>query len=792
MAKRMDDVAVRAASGVAGCLMFGAVLSVWQRALDALAGRTEYSLLAFWLAVALGLAAGSALAWLACRRLRHPATLLWGVFLAAACWLVFQLAVVAGVVGGWQRLLADATRTFGLYALTLGKTAVLFSLIPACLAGFALRVLLLMRQPPRTPAILSLIVGAAVATLGYAAASAAASVVSVEALTRMAALWFGLLASLAVLLGCERRTAGRAALACVPFAVAVALVTAHPGEGTSVLSEGIFSRLVNRDSGFAQGKAIFEHHSRYHTFDAYADPDYQFVFALDGRPVLFGSRFRTARTLTGYVPLLVRPRCKKVAVLGAEAGLYLPFFARAGVAEIGYAGSDSDVVKLAVAADAYLTGDEACEKAALRKDVALSPKSAYDVLLLADEPVWVRGAGAAYGRPWFARCRQALSENGIVALHLDARALSAERFAAIAGDFADVFTGVQVWCTGPNDWVLVGGAKEIKTPVDGMLALFERTPVFRDFVRAGVPALPEALACMLCDGKGLAPWLARTKRESAWRTEWLAPRRLFEEARFALQPAALEGCRQWKAQWILPGETDVDAYLAFLDKVGRNIGGRVAAVTALAEMTKNQREAGLDAAREASKINPHDALLVSLSDALELEGRRRIKIGDIKGALKCFENLLSFSAGTAFSHYGMGYCLRGNGDNEGAYLHFSRAVSYAPEQIGYRLEMAQSALAVGEFAEADRQYQEVLKREPDNPAILFLAAKGLAWRERPQKDMAKALKLAERACELTKWENREYAFGLADLYMDAGKVLEGMGLKRRLKEGSNSKAPVTP
>ena len=198
----------------------------------------------------------------------------------------------------------------------------------------------------------------------------------------------------------------------------------------------------------------------------------------------------------------------------------------------------------------------------------------------------------------------------------------------------------------------------------------------------------------------------------------------------------------------------------------------------------------VQAAREAAKVNPHDALLMNLSESLELEGRRRITIGDLKGALKCFENLLSFSAGTAFSHYGMGYCLRGNGDNDGAYLHFSRAVSYAPEQIDYRLEMAQSALAVGEFAEADRQYQEVLKRVPDNPAVLVLAAKGLAWRERPKKDIAQALKLAERACELTKWENREYAFGLADIYIDAGKVLEGMGLKRRLKEGADPKAAV--
>jgi hypothetical protein len=29
----------------------------------------------------------------------------------------------------------------------------------------------------------------------------------------------------------------------------------------------------------------------------------------------------------------------------------------------------------------------------------------------------------------------------------------------------------------------------------------------------------------------------------------------------------------------------------------------------------------------------------------------------------------------------------------------------------------------------------------------------------------------------------EYAYGLADIYIDAGRIPEGMGLKRRLKEG---------
>lgn len=762
-------------------------MAVWLRVADAVAGRTSYTLLAFLLAAGLGLSAGGALARMVGPRRFSFSALLAVAFLASAAWQAAMLAAAEHVVAGWQPFLTGASRSFDAYAVQVTEMAAWFYVAPALVAGW-LVVSSLGRlagaSGPRAVAV-----GVALLPVGFVAGFLVLASVGAEHLVRLLVLWFGLLSAVAVWIGGPRHwQRGACAFLFLLSTVAAPLVLRVPK--TSVLCEGVFGRVVCRDSGFAWGKPLFERHTARHSVAVYTDPDYQFVFALDGRSLLFGNRFHTARTLTGYVPLLVRPACKRAAVVGAEACLYLPFFARAGVADVRYGGADADVVKLAVAADAYLTGDDSCERAAPQRGVALGAKSGYDVVFLAGEPTWVRGARGAYSKAWFARCKRALSADGIVALHVDARALSSERFASIAESFASVFPCVQLWCTGANDWVLVGANAEIKTPVDRLLLLFEKKPVFRDFVRAGGLGLPEALACMVCDGRGLAPWLAKTGRESAWTGLWKAPRDVFaSRSASLLRPSALEACRQWKSQWILPGELDVDVYLGFLDKVGRMLGGRAAAAKALDKVESGgSRDASLGAAQEAAQINARDALLIPVAESMELEGRRRIKIGDLKGALKCFESLLSISADSAFAHYGLGYCLRGSGDNEGAYLHFTRAVAGAPEQTDYRLEMAQAALTVGEYAEADRQYQEVLKREPGNPAVLFLAAKALAVRERPQKDFDRALRLAERACVLTKWQNREYAYGLADLYLDAGRVIEGMGLKRRLKEGF----PVAP
>ena len=781
MVKGLDKGLLRVAVYVAASLMFGALPAVWLRILDAVAGRTVYSLAACAALVILGVAAGYGLAAWLFRKIRYPVAVLCAVFVLTGCFLVLQLIAASGVVAGWQRILNDLSRTVGQYGVTLGKTVAFFVLVPSVLAGCAVRLSLqtYLRSPARQQGqafTLMLLLCVLPAGLGYASAAGfLVPLAGVEGALRFAALWFGALASLAL---------ARGLWSVLPFAVVAGLLAVlNPAGRASVLTDGIFSRLVHRDSGFARGTPMFSHHTRHHTVTVYDDHDYRFVFALDGRPVLFGNRFHTARTLTGYIPLLLRPACKKAAVFGPDAGLYLPFFKRAGVEDLAYAGADADVVKLALAADVYVAGEDADAERTVRPGATLAAKEAYDLVLLASEPVWMRGTRRAYSRGLFRQCRGALSADGLVALHLDARVLSPARFAAIARLFAAEFPEMQVWCTGAYDWLLVGGNKPLRVPADKMLGLFEREAVIRDFARAGILSMPEVLACLLCDGTGLAPWLERTGSQTAWEAAWRAPLTVFGAGAPALTPSVLETCRQRKAGWMLPGALEEGVYLAIQAKTEKCVGARASAVIALAETAKGLGDAGLAAARTAAKLNSRDVLLLHLSENLDLEGRRRIAIGEYKGALRCYENLLSFSPGMARAHYGMGYCLRAGGENENAYLHFARAVAAAPEQTGYRMELAQISLSVGEFREADRQYQEVLKREPANAEALFLYAKGLALKGRPDKDLTKALKLAEQACKLTDWNNKEYVFGLADLYMDAGRVMEGMGLKRCLKEG---------
>jgi tetratricopeptide (TPR) repeat protein len=784
----IDKGILRAAVCAAASLMVGVMLVVWLRTMDAVAGRTVQTLAVFAGSAVSGGVVGCALASFA-RRVtpRRDAAAAWMLsllLLLVGGSLIAQLALAPAVTADWQRVLNALSRSTGQYGWLLARTGFLFVFVPSVWIAAAARVACGMTGPVAGgagngaggPFVLLLLLGLLPAGVGYGlGAGALVPWIGPDGLTRFAALWFGALSGLAL---------ARGVWCALPFlAVVAGVALLGPEPRDAVFADGVFSRLVHRDSGFARGKPVFVRQTRHHAVTAYEDPDYRFVFALDGRPVLFGNRFHTARTLAGYIPLLLRPECGRAALFGPEAGLYLPFFLRAGVGEVSVGGIDDALLRLSVVADDHLTGGETDMKGAVRRRARLSPKQGYDLVFLAPEPAWMRGTEKAYGRGLFRRCRGALAAGGLVALHLDARALSQRRLAAVARDFAREFPDMQLWCAGAYDWLLVGGTATLQTPADKMLALFEREAVERDFTRAGILSLPEVVACMVCDGAGLVPWLERTGFETAFANACRVPRVVFGKGREGLvAPHVLEACRQKTLEWLVPGAMDVGVYQAVRDRAAQCAEARSLAARAWARTGTGEGEAGLADARAAAKLNARDPLLTQLAEGLELEGRRRIAIGEFKGGLKCYENLLSFSPGSALSHYGMGFCLRASGDNETAYLHFARAVAAAPGQTGYRMELAQVAMAIGEYAEADRQYQEILKREPDNLEAMFRYAKGLAAKDRPDKDFSRAVKLAEEVCVKTKWKNPEYAFGLADLYMDAGRVLEGMGLKRRLKD----------
>ncbi|MBR0068727.1 MAG: hypothetical protein IJQ00_14105, partial [Kiritimatiellae bacterium] len=150
--------------------------------------------------------------------------------------------------------------------------------------------------------------------------------------TRLLVLGFGVLSVAAAILYGERsRRRWIEAGACLVLALAAGFFSYRTTAAATLQSAGVFPRLICRDSGFARGKAEWEKRTQDHTFSFFADKDYGFVLAQDGCPRILKNRFHTVRTVSGYLPLLLNPDARRVAVLGDNAGYVIPFILRGGI-----------------------------------------------------------------------------------------------------------------------------------------------------------------------------------------------------------------------------------------------------------------------------------------------------------------------------------------------------------------------------------------------------------------------------------------------------------------------------
>jgi hypothetical protein len=764
------------AQGIVVALLGGFALSMGQRVLVIVAGQTVYTSAVFWLSIVLGVSVGGGVAHFARRKLGWNATLLVFLCFLLACYLIGLLTLERFIKNGWTHFLLNANRSLTLYLLQIAKTAALYVAMPLVF----LAVMFLGRGRSLRASAVNASVQMALCGVSFFLGGTllVATGYSVEAILRMSAIAFAVLSGVNVMRKSKSNSFAWIFSAIFPLLVVSALAIAVlPRDWSNPLSgDGVFGRLACRDSGFAQGLPISTTYLSQHTVTQYGDPDYGWVGALDGRPLIFERRFLASRTMTALAPLMMHPDAKNVLVLGEEAGVYVSTFVRLGSVDIWLDPS-------ARASLPFVTGNKLFtteEQMRYRQGNLKEMRGKCDIVFVAPPPVWVRGSGQLLSARALQNYRDALGEEGVVAIRVDGRGLSESGFASLARTFMSVFPGVQLWNTGAADWVLLGGASELKVPLDVLTSFVERKDTFRELVRAGNITLPAALACMVCDTQGLKTWLqerAGKSPESIWNT----PLRVIRGEN--LMSLAFEKARQPKAPWVLSGQMDLDLYVDIWQLINQARVARGFAVNSLVEGVQGRQDASLSAIRDSVQASNQDVLVLQMIDYMDMEARRRIAIGNYKGALICYEKLISFAKGTARYHHGAGYCLRALGEAENAYLAFARAAGGAPEQVQYRLDLAQAALTAGHYEDADRQYEFLLSKKPDDVNVMFLLARGLALRGRPKRDFAQAIKLAERACVLTKWQNMEYAYGLADIYIDAGRIPEGMGLKRRLKEG---------
>ena len=321
---------------------------------------------------------------------------------------------------------------------------------------------------------------------------------------------------------------------------------------------------------------------------------------------------------------------------------------------------------------------------------------------------------------------------------------------------------------------------------DEVLDLFANEKASAAFVAADAIAPGEVFACYMGTDFEIEPGLLDIPSFGRTRAVWTAPRLAFAPAPTghvaAVRAAALTPLEVPFPAWFVRGTVDRGVYAALTNGVMK---AQVARREVLMGFDAADRGAETNAVEHwaaAAELNPRDPLLRGLADSLDLEGRRFLRIGNVNAAIRCYENRLLIRPQDVAAVHNFGVCLKKSGHFDMAASVFAKAVTLDPRTDEHRLELVECCAASHREDMACRQLDVLMKRHPSDPALKMRAAKLLALKSNKAHDEARAVALAEEAVRLTGWKDRAYVQALADVYIEVGRVVLGMGLKKKMKE----------
>lgn len=549
--------------------------------------------------------------------------------------------------------------------------------------------------------------------------------------------------------------------------VALALFIKSP---QALLAEGVFARWTAAGSAFAGGTPIFHRDGARTSATVYHDPDYGHVLAIDGRPAAFENRFKAGRLLEAHLPLLLAPRVGRIALFGEEAPLAMAT-ARAYVPlRLVCRGADPAIID---AVRFFETEPDTAPPAS--DNTTTGSARGYDVLQVMAGPAWTRQGGRALTADAFRRYARVVTAEGLVAVALDGRALTPAAFQTTVATFTKIFPHAHLWCTGLDRWLLLGSSEPLTVPLDRLLTRFENPAVFHALLGAGVTALPELLSTCVLDESGVRAYVAHPSQERHGGTLDA----LFARGNARRIQAAVEPYRTPHCAWLTDG-ADAAVADSLRQRVATLLAVRGVVVTQLA---LPGADAAVPAALQAAAgVNPRDLLLRELAERVELEAVRRLAFGDANGAIKRFEELLLLQPDDPVTHFRLSLAQQYLNRREAAFWHSGRAAALAPETAAFRMRFAEAALQAGQHDEAKRQYRQALALDSDRIAAKIALARLLGDKRVPGYDLKEAVRLAEEAFKQTGQRHVPTGYALADLYIEAGRVFEGVALKRTIKK----------
>ncbi len=199
----------------------------------------------------------------------------------------------------------------------------------------------------------------------------------------------------------------------------------------------------------------------------------------------------------------------------------------------------------------------------------------------------------------------------------------------------------------------------------------------------------------------------------------------------------------------------------------------------------NRTAEAIEHYRKSIEIDPGIAMVHSnLGTALKSRG-------ELAEAVKAYRRALELNPGLAIVQHNLGNALGAMGDVAGAAEHFRLALALDPERADTLGNLGFALLQQDRLEEALQRLRQAIRLEPDRPRALYRAAWILATHpDAGIRDGAEAVRLAERACTLTRNQDPSALDALAAAYAEQGRFDQAVAVAQAAVE--RSRGPERP
>ena len=431
-------------------------------------------------------------------------------------------------------------------------------------------------------------------------------------------------------------------------------------------------------------------------------------------------------------------------------------------------------------------------------------------MLVASQPDWLKGTDFPTADEW-SRIAGLCATGGLVALHIDARRLSRGRMKGILSEFRAAVGPYLMWCIGAHDYVVTGAAE---VSADKLYELLAGEKASEAFASAGIYTPSDVFTCYMGRDEEIEPGLKDVAVAGRQAVSWKEARQsvgeLTEKDATFVRASVLTPYYIPPMPWFRQGEAEAEVFARTTNAIMVVQAARREFLAGFDDIGKGVSTNAIERWTTAAKVSPRDPLLRGLVDVVDLKGRQFLRAGNVNGALGCYEKLLLICPEDAALMHNYGMCLKKGGQMEMAAQVFNRVVKLDPETDAHRLELVECCAASGhedvavqalkldpetdahrlELVEccaasghedvAVQALDVLIKRHPDDPAQKLRSAKLMSIRGDKARNVDRAIRLAEEAVVQTGWKDRAYVLGLADVYIECGRVQDGVKLKRKM------------